>query len=55
MTPPHTTTEWEHYGHPEILQIYVLEQRIDDSEARNEFGRRRLYGCDGLYIDTVPR
>ena len=48
VTPPHTTTEWEHHGHPEILQIYLRRSLYEAAVGE-------LYGCDASAAEIVPR
>jgi hypothetical protein len=42
------TTEWEHCGHPEILQVY-LRQSIYESPVSE------MYGCEIAKAELVPR
>ncbi len=48
LTPGGATTEWEHCGHPEILQVY-LRQSIYESAVSE------MYGCDASKAEIVPR
>ena len=48
LTPGGATTQWEHCGHPEILQVY-LRQSIYESAVSE------MYGCDGSQAEIVPR
>lgn len=48
LTPGGATTQWQHSGHPEILQVY-LRQSIYES-AVNE-----MYGCNAAAAEIVPR
>ena len=48
VTPPGTITEWEHHGHPEILQVYLRRSLYE--AAVSEF-----YGCDASAAEIVPR
>jgi len=47
VTPGEATTEWQHSGHPEILQVY-LRQSIY-AAAVDE-----MYGCDISVAEIVP-
>ena len=48
VTPPHTVTEWEHHGHPEILQVYLRRSLYEAAVSE-------LYGCDASVAEIVPR
>ncbi len=48
VTPGEATTEWQHSGHPEVLQVY-LRQSIY-AAAVDE-----MYGCDVSAAEIVPR
>jgi len=48
VTPPDTVTEWEHHGHPEILQVYVRRSLYEAAVSE-------LYGCDASAAEIVPR
>lgn len=48
VTPAGTTAQWQHSGHPEILQVYLRDSVYAD--AVNE-----MYGCDISKAQIVPR
>jgi AraC family transcriptional regulator len=48
LTPAKAVAQWQHNGHPEILQMY-LRQSIFESV----FGE--MYGCDPAAAEMVPR
>ena len=48
LTPGSAITQWQHNGHPEILQVY-LRQSVYESVV-NE-----MYGCDAAAAGIVPR
>lgn len=48
VTPPETTTEWRHAGHPEILQVYVRRSLYEAAVSD-------MYGCDTSAAEIVPR
>lgn len=48
VTPPETIIEWEHHGHPEILQIYLRRSLYDAAVGE-------LYGCSASTAEIVPR
>lgn len=48
LTPGEATTQWQHAGHPEILQVY-LRQSIYESAVTE------IYGCDSTGAELVPR
>ena len=48
VTPPGTITEWEHQGHPEILQVYLRRSLYEAAVSE-------LYGCDASAAEIVPR
>ena len=48
LTPGGVTSEWEHCGNPEILQVY-LRQSIYESAVSE------MYGCDASKAEIVPR
>ena len=48
VTPPETITEWEHHGHPEILQVYLRRSLYEAAVSE-------LYGCDASAAEIVPR
>lgn len=48
LTPGDSTTQWQHAGHPEILQVYLRKSKFEGAiEA--------MYGIDGAVADVVPR
>lgn len=48
LTPGSAIAQWQHQGHPEILQVY-LRQSIYDSAVAD------MYGCDLAAAEIVPR
>jgi len=48
VTPPGAVTEWEHHGHPEILQVYLRRSLYEAAVSE-------LYGCDAAAAEIVPR
>jgi AraC family transcriptional regulator len=48
VTPPEAVTEWEHHGHPEILQVYLRRSLYEAAVSE-------LYGCDATAAEIVPR
>jgi AraC family transcriptional regulator len=48
LTPGEATTEWQHAGHPEILQVY-LRQSVYEAAVTE------IYGCDSSGAELVPR
>jgi AraC family transcriptional regulator len=48
LTPGEATTQWQHSGHPEILQVY-LRQSIYAAAVTE------MYGCDVSQAEIVPR
>ena len=48
LTPGEATTQWQHAGHPEILQVY-LRQSIYEAAVTE------IYGCDSSGAELVPR
>jgi AraC family transcriptional regulator len=48
ITPPETTTQWEHHGHPEILQVYLRRSLYEAAVGE-------MYGCDATAAEIVPR
>ncbi len=48
LTPDGTTAQWQHSGHPEILQVYLRDSVY--AAAVNE-----MYGCDTSAAPIVPR
>ena len=48
LTPGDAIAQWQHHGHPEILQVY-LRQSIYESAIAD------MYGCDLHAAEMVPR
>ena len=48
VTLPATTTEWQHAGHPEILQVYLRRSLYEAAVGE-------MYGCDPSAAEIVPR
>jgi AraC family transcriptional regulator len=48
LTPGEATTQWQHAGHPEILQVY-LRQSVYEAAVSE------IYGCDSSGAELVPR
>jgi AraC family transcriptional regulator len=48
LTPGGATAEWEHCGHPQILQIYLRRSIYEDAVGE-------MYGCDASRAEIVPR
>jgi AraC family transcriptional regulator len=48
LTPGEATTEWQHAGHPEILQVYLRQSVYEAAVAE-------IYGCDSSGAELVPR
>jgi AraC family transcriptional regulator len=48
ITPGDVTTEWQHAGHPEILQVYVRQSLYERAIGE-------LYGCDATTAPILPR
>jgi AraC family transcriptional regulator len=48
LTPGEATAQWQHDGHPEILQVY-LRQSVYEAAVGE------IYGCDGSGAELVPR
>jgi len=48
LTPGRAVAQWQHNGHPEILQVY-LRQSVYESV----FGE--MYGCDPVAAEMLPR
>jgi AraC family transcriptional regulator len=48
ITPPETMTQWEHHGHPEILQVYLRRSLYEAAVGE-------MYGCDATAAEIVPR
>ena len=48
LTPGETVTEWQHSGHPEILQVYLRQSLYEAAVSE-------MYGCDPSSAELVPR
>jgi AraC family transcriptional regulator len=48
LTPGETITEWQHAGHPEILQVYLRQSIFEQAVSE-------MYGCDRSAAELVPR
>lgn len=48
LTPGNATTEWQHAGRPEILQVY-LRQSVYERTVQD------MYDCDAAAAELVPR
>ena len=48
LTPGEATAQWQHSGHPEILQVY-LRQSVYEAAVSE------IYGCDSAGAELVPR
>jgi AraC family transcriptional regulator len=48
LTPGETITEWQHNGHPEILQVYLRQSLYENAVSE-------MYGCDPASAELVPR
>ena len=48
LTPAGAVAQWQHSGHPEILQVYLRDSVY--AAAVNE-----MYGCDASAAELVPR
>jgi AraC family transcriptional regulator len=48
LTPGEATAQWQHAGHPEILQVY-LRQSVYEAAVSE------IYGCDSSGAELVPR
>ena len=48
LTPGEVKTEWEHSGHPEILQIYVRRSVYESAV-------KEMYGCEPAQAEMLPR
>ncbi len=48
LTPGDATAQWQHAGHPEILQVY-LRQSVYEAAVSE------IYGCDSSGAELVPR
>src|SRR5579862_2223966 len=48
LTPGEATTQWQHSGHPEILQVYLRRSLYEGAVSE-------IYGCDASAAELVPR
>lgn len=48
LTPGETVTQWQHHGHPEILQVYLRQSLYESAVSE-------MYGCDGSSAEIVPK
>jgi AraC family transcriptional regulator len=48
LTPGHATTQWQHSGNPEILQVYLRHSIYQQAVSE-------MYGCDTSAAELVPR
>ncbi|MBV8729821.1 MAG: helix-turn-helix transcriptional regulator [Acidobacteriia bacterium] len=48
LTPGSAVAQWQHQGHPEILQVYLRQSIYDSAVAE-------MYGCDVAEAEIVPR
>jgi AraC family transcriptional regulator len=48
LTPGEASTQWQHAGHPEILQVY-LRQSVYEAAVTE------IYGCDSSGAELAPR
>lgn len=48
LTPGSATAEWEHRGHPQILQIYLRRSIYEAAVGE-------MYGCDVAQAEIIPR
>lgn len=48
LTPGNAVAQWQHQGHPEILQVYLRQSIYDSAVAA-------MYGCDLAAAEIVPR
>ena len=48
LTPGEAVTQWEHSGHPEILQVYLRQSLYEAAVSE-------MYGCDPTSAEIVPR
>ena len=48
LTPGEAITQWQHSGHPEILQVYLRQSIYQQAVAE-------MYGCDPSAAEIVPR
>src|SRR6266849_8550594 len=48
VTPGEAITQWQHSGHPEILQVYLRQSIYEQAVSE-------MYGCDPAAAEIVPR
>jgi len=48
LTPGSAITQWQHNGHPEILQVYLRRSIYETAVSE-------MYGCDPAAAEVVPR
>jgi AraC family transcriptional regulator len=48
LTPGNITAQWQHRGHPEILQVYLRQSIYETAIAE-------MYGCDPATAEIMPR
>ncbi|MBV9767956.1 MAG: helix-turn-helix domain-containing protein, partial [Bryobacterales bacterium] len=48
LTPGEATSQWQHAGHPEILQVYLRQSVYEAAVAE-------IFGCDSSGAELVPR
>jgi AraC family transcriptional regulator len=48
LTPGTSNTQWQHSGHPEILQVYLRQSLFEAAVSE-------LFSCDGSSAELVPR
>jgi len=48
LTPGEAVTQWQHSGHPEILQVYLRQSLYESAVSE-------MYGCDPASAEIVPR
>ena len=48
LTPGETAAQWQHSGHPEILQVYLRQPIYEAAVAE-------IHGCDPAAAELVPR
>jgi AraC family transcriptional regulator len=48
LTPGEAITQWQHSGHPEILQVYLRQSIYEQAVSE-------MYGCDPSVAELVPR
>jgi len=48
LTPGEAITQWQHSGHPGILQVYLRQSIYEQAVSE-------MYGCDPSAAEPVPR